>query len=80
MTFMWFPDQEKCKAGLEFVHGELIGWLYCGLLLLWCHAIDRLSRPRASKHVIREEKRILLARRGSYFDYEDYEGTQINKK
>jgi len=44
-------------AGLDFVHQELIGIVesLC-LLLLWSHASDRLSRPHASKHEIREER------------------------
>jgi len=36
----------------------------CGLLLLWSHVSDRLSRPHASKHVIREE---MMPKEGLWF-------------
>jgi len=32
------------------------------------HVSDRLPRPQASKHIIREEKRWAARERGSYFD------------
>jgi len=46
-----FLNKKKCRVGL-FVYRELIGFLHrYGLLLISC---DGMSRPRISKHVIRE--------------------------
>jgi len=62
------------RAGLDFVHRELIRSFYCsGFLLLLCHVSDRLSRPHASKHIIREEKS--LQEEGEVILFKDCEGT-----
>jgi len=46
-----------------------------GLLLLWSHVSDRLSRSRAGKQVIREE--MLLQEGGEVILIKDYEVTFI---
>lgn len=45
--------KNKCRAGLNFVHGEVIVWLW--FAIGQSHVSDKLPRPRASKHIIREE-------------------------
>jgi len=36
-------QEKKCRAGLDFVHQELIGWLW--FAVGGSHVSDRLSRP-----------------------------------
>jgi len=54
---------------MTFVHGELIGWFAIGGSVV----SDRLPRPRASKHIIREE--MTQQERLKATLIKDYEGT-----
>jgi len=47
-------QEKKGREGPDFVHGELIGWLW--FAIGWFHVSDRLPRPPITKHIIREEK------------------------
>ncbi|XDV15821.1 hypothetical protein PO909_015810 [Leuciscus waleckii] len=49
-----FWNKNKCRAGLDFVRGELTGWLW--FVIGGSDVIDRLLRPHGSKHIIREER------------------------
>jgi len=42
-------------AGFNFAQQELIGFL--SFVIACCYVSERLSHPRADKHVTREEKR-----------------------
>jgi len=54
----WLLEQEKCRAGLDFVHRELIGSLVCHLQYSDLIAL-------IGKHVIRKE--VLLQELGKQF-------------
>jgi len=54
----WLLEQEKCRAGLDFVHQELIGSLVCHLQYSDLIAL-------IGKHVIRKE--VLLQELGKQF-------------
>jgi len=41
------------RAGLDFIHGEFNGWLW--FAIGGSPVSDRLPRPHAGKHIIREE-------------------------
>jgi len=55
--------QEKCRVGLNFVHGELIGWLWFAIGV--SHVSGRLPFLHTSK---RHPRRDPARGRGSYFD------------
>ena len=72
-TFAWwcisewkvFWNKNKCRAGLDFVRGEIIGWLW--FAIGGSHVSDRLLRPHGIKRIIREEMRWCCEREGKLF-------------
>jgi len=69
-------QEKKCRAGLDFVLGELIGWLWFAIGR--SHVSDRLPRPHTNKHIIREE--MSLQEGGEVFSIKYYKGHEFKKK
>jgi len=65
-----FSNKNKCRAGLDFVCGELIGWLW--FAIGGSHVSDRLPRP----HYQRREE--MLQEGGEDILIQDYKEHEFN--